>query len=134
MIPNKDTEIFQEFYCNDCNGYIRLWLPSVLKKKSIVVRCPNCDREHPRTIENGQVIDNYNSGGKSAEEICPTMAAYSKKPISTIGKHARDGNQIKNKSDLVILEKHDDLMAKELLKESKGRNWAKRLVELGTKS
>lgn len=87
-------KVFQEFYCNDCNGYIRFKLNQSLNR-SIVVVCPNCGRQHPRSIKNGLVYEGGDSNNK--EEICPPTSAYSKTAILA-SKYARDAIKIEEPS------------------------------------
>ena len=89
-----DNYVTQVFYCNDCNGNIKVKL-NVSLNQGVKVRCPNCKREHPRTIKDGQIVDNYSRDG--AEIICPPMSCYSKK--SFIPAHSRNG--IPMNSDMI---------------------------------
>lgn len=90
--------VWQEFYCNDCHGYIRLKLNMVLNY-SVVVVCPNCDRKHPRVIKDGRIYEGGN--GRTADEICPPKAAYSKEAFSKhIRVNARDAEVISSSQDV----------------------------------
>lgn len=88
----SDEPVWQEFYCNDCDGYIRVRLNMAINA-AVVVVCPKCNRKHPRIIKDGKIFDTYNAQDERyREEICPTMSAYSKTPFSAnIKAHARDG-------------------------------------------
>lgn len=86
-------KVCQEFYCNDCDGFIRVKLNTELNY-SVVVVCPSCGRKHPRTIENGYIYDRGSRNG-TAEEICPPKSAYSKTSISAnMRKHERHGIEL----------------------------------------
>jgi hypothetical protein len=106
--------VMQEFYCNDCDGYIMIQITANMHDKKVVIVCPECDRKHPRTIKKGQIIDNSHSS--ESYEICPVLSAYSKTPRTSICKvDARDGAVVQN---------HDALMAKAILDESKAdKGW-----------
>lgn len=88
-------KIWQEFYCNDCDGYIRIKL-NVEINRSVTICCPNpkCARHkdgHPRQIKNGEIVgDAYE---KNAEEIMPPISAYSKESI-VVPKHARAATKL----------------------------------------
>jgi len=87
-------KVLQDFYCNDCDGFIAVKLNMAINK-AVVVRCPKCDREHPRRIKDGKIYEGGDGSG-NREVIRPTMAAYSKKPHTDgIKKHARDGVEFK---------------------------------------
>ena len=85
----SDDAVTQMFYCNDCNGYIKVKLNMGLNY-SVRVKCPECGREHPRTIENGMIVNDYSSNG--GEVICPPKSCYSKESFTDkIKTNARDG-------------------------------------------
>ena len=88
------SRVNQEFHCNDCDGYIMVPLHMELNNYKIVVVCPNCGREHPRTINKGKIVDDYH-GGRNCDKIRPTKAAYSKEARhKTSKKNMRNGNVI----------------------------------------
>lgn len=90
--------VWQEFYCNDCHGYILVKLNMALNH-SVEVKCPNCGRKHPRTIRNGVIAEDVARG--TPEEICPPKSAYSKEPFSKgIRPHSRTGNVINGENDV----------------------------------
>lgn len=103
--------VWQEFYCNDCDGYIRVKLNMAINH-AVKVKCPNCGREHPRGIKDGQIVDDYRREG--AEVITPTASAYSKEPFTKhILKHARDGAVIENKDQINKQHPASDQMIKQ---------------------
>lgn len=91
----RECMVWQEFYCNDCAGYIRLRLNAALDF-AVVIVCPSCGRRHPRILKYGRIFDTYNQQPENLrEEICPQKSAYSKTPFSVnIEKNARNGEII----------------------------------------
>jgi hypothetical protein len=94
-------KIWQEFYCNDCHGYIRLRL-NVALSMDILVCCPGkdangnrCIRKHPRNIKNGRIVGD--SHVNNAEEIIPPPSAYSKTPWTKIAVGSREAIEIEEK-------------------------------------
>jgi len=92
-----ESKVWQEFYCNDCDGYIRLKL-NVEICRPVRICCPNpsCARHkdgHPRVIQGGMIISDHGGGGKESEEIMPPLSAYSKESINAPKniKHTRVG-------------------------------------------
>lgn len=99
-----------EFYCNDCFGWFLVNL-NIHKRGDVVVVCPNCCREHPRTIRDGKVLasdvwgfkdddDNryksnkimiYRTSNISVERIVPMKSAYSQKPRLHLLERVRGG-------------------------------------------
>jgi|APFre7841882654_1041346.scaffolds.fasta_scaffold45719_3 hypothetical protein len=57
-----------EFYCNDCDGWILVNLNEDIRGE-VVIRCPNCDREHPRNLENGEMTMPAGYGSSKTDEI-----------------------------------------------------------------
>jgi hypothetical protein len=62
----------------------------------IKVVCPQCGRQHPRVIKDGQIHEDYGYKGKYEEEICPPKSAYHKEPW-TKARENRGGVPIKKK-------------------------------------
>lgn len=93
-----DDKIWQEFFCNDCNGHFRVKINMALNTRVNVV-CPNCGRKHPRLIKDGRIED---SGyGEPTENIHTTKSSYSKDSIhKKMAKNARNGEVINEESDL----------------------------------
>lgn len=122
-MPTHDTildRVMQEFYCNDCEGFIMIQITASLSNKNVVITCPECGRLHPRKIKNGQIIDDSHSD--TAYEICPMPSAYSKNPRTTVCQaSARDGAVVTNKNQFM---NHNDFLAKAILDESKAnKGW-----------
>lgn len=73
--------VWQEFYCNDCNGFFTVKINLALNQQ-ILLCCPgpDCTRKHPRNIKNGIIYE----GGREdhGEEIIVPKSAYSKKPLT----------------------------------------------------
>ena len=113
-MPLTEGRILQEFYCNDCDGYLHFHIAEGTNKDVVIV-CPGppgekCGRRHPRRIRNGHVQDNGKGHDDKAEEILITQSAYTKKPITGINKHAREGMTF------------SELQAQALLDQSKSRH------------
>jgi len=92
-IITMSDRIYQEFYCNDCQGYFGVKLNMALNIDVVVV-CPKCGREHPRTIENGNIYEKTyvpRRGAMHKEEIIPPLSAYHKKPWTDAMKKAEKG-------------------------------------------
>lgn len=93
-----DNKVWQEFYCNDCDGYIRVKLNMALNI-AIEVVCPNCERKHPRSIRNGLIYEGGNDSSK--EEIMVPKSAYSKESLhAKMRKHARDAIAFEKEGDI----------------------------------
>ena len=75
------ARIFQEFYCaksgGGCGGYITVQLNMALNCVVEIV-CPKCGHKHQRGIKKGVLTDDGRHDSKPLEEICPTIAAWSK--------------------------------------------------------
>ncbi len=84
------SKVAQEFYCNDCDGYVRLKLNMALNQRVRVV-CPNCGHQHPRELRDGVIYECYHSA--DAETICPPKSSYSKTSLLA-PKHSREGVRI----------------------------------------
>ncbi len=78
-----DGRIYQEFYCapsgGGCGGYMTVRLNMDINGLIEVV-CPNCDHKHRRCIKSGVLHEGDRHRGNPIEELCPTMAAWHKKP------------------------------------------------------
>ena len=87
-----DNKLWQEFFCNDCDGHFRVKLNMALNIRVEMV-CPNCGRKHPRALKDGRIIESHGDGSSSyVEEIIVPKSAYSKEPFtSKIKPNARDG-------------------------------------------
>ena len=94
--------VWQEFYCGECQGYMRVKLNMGLNFEVFVV-CPKCRHEHRRIIKDGQIYENGRYGSDVKEEICPPMSAWSEDPWTDTMRKAgkkyssrRDGVKIKD--------------------------------------
>jgi len=66
-----------EFYCHECNGYIKIELDYSINGNH-VVNCPKCGHEHCRVIENGKVTDDrWGQRNRNVVNYTATMASYS---------------------------------------------------------
>ena len=91
-------KIWQEFYCNDFDGYINIKI-NIAINQAVRVVCPSCGRLHPRKIKDGQIYE----GGKEGqgEELLPPKSAYSKTPFNKHSrKDMREGAAIATDDDL----------------------------------
>ena len=100
-----------EFYCNDCDGWFLVNM-NVYKRGDVMVVCPNCNHEHPRSIADGAVLASSDWGfkdsdynryktnkrivsrsyiSKASERIVPMKSAYSKKPRLHLLERVRGG-------------------------------------------
>lgn len=83
MAPTIER-VLQEFYCNDCDGYIVIKLNMAINRR-IDLHCPNCNRRHPRVVDNGQIFERGGSNtavSGEVEVIRPMKSAYSKAPLT----------------------------------------------------
>lgn len=90
-----DNKVFEEFYCNDCDGFICVRLNKALNF-AVKVRCPNCGHEHPRKIVDGIIMEDGKCS-EGSEIICPPKSAYSKKALMA-PKHARSAAVLDGRS------------------------------------
>lgn len=72
-----ENKVWQEFHCNDCNGYWRVKINMALNMRCLMV-CPNCGRKHPRYIKDGKIVENASMPNAYEEEIYAPKSAYSK--------------------------------------------------------
>ena len=76
-------KIWQEIHCTTsgggCGGYILVGLNKHLNR-IVTIICPKCQHEHRRRVKNGHVEERDRWKGEPEEELCPTMAAWTKKP------------------------------------------------------
>ena len=100
-----DGKVFQEFYCGECQHYIRVRL-SMEYDREVEVVCPMCGHKHRRCIVDGCIVEHGRYRGEVKEDICPPKSACSKEPISKQMSQAkefgdrRDGAVIKSDADL----------------------------------
>lgn len=76
-------KVYQEFYCassgGGCGGYITVRLNMAINGVVEVV-CPKCQHKHQRRIKDGVLTDDGRYSQSPTQELCPTIAAWSKKP------------------------------------------------------
>lgn len=101
------ARVWQEFYCNDCDGYIDVKI-NISINQDVLVKCPNCGREHPRTIKNGVIYERGQYESRYCEKITPVKAAYHKDPKTirmktqeTTCYSRRDGVTVESPRDLI---------------------------------
>ena len=77
------SRIYQEFYCassgGGCGGYITVRINMAINGVVEVV-CPKCNHKHQRRIKNGALTDDGRHSDSPTQDICPTIAAWSKEP------------------------------------------------------
>ena len=88
-------KIWQEFYCGECNGYIRIKLNMQLNCEIEFV-CPGksgkCGHKHRRVIRDGIIRENGRFANEPKFELVPTQSAYSKEPWTSQMKKAAEKN------------------------------------------
>lgn len=94
-------KLWQEFYCQGCGGYFRVKL-NIALNMFVDMHCPGkkedgtkCNRKHRRVIEDGRIKERFSDGRdrksqSPTEEICPTIADYSKEPWTAKMKEAAE--------------------------------------------
>lgn len=71
--------IYQEFYCGECEGFIRLSINSGVNHE-FWFECPNCKHQHQRVIRDGRIYENGRFKDEPKFEIIVPKSAYSKEP------------------------------------------------------
>ena len=84
----SDDKVWQEFYCGECQGYIRIRINMNLNCE-IEFECPNCGHKHRRVIRDGVIKENGRFANEPKFELTPMKSAYSKEPWT---KKMRDAN------------------------------------------
>ena len=65
-----------EFYCHECDGYVRVELDYSLNGNHVIT-CPECGHEHCRVIENGRVTgDRWSSRNRNTYNYTTTSSNY----------------------------------------------------------
>lgn len=99
--------IYQEWYCTisggGCGGYI-LCKINIEINGIVEMVCPKCGHKHQRAIDNGVIKEQGRARGNPTQEICPTMAAWSKKPRLKATKKAE------NERDGVVAQTAEDFL------------------------
>lgn len=97
--------VHQEWYCTKsgggCGGYILCKINMAINGVVEMV-CPNCGHKHQRSINNGVITEQFRHSSSPTQEICPTMASYSKKPRLRASKEAAGTN--KEREGVVVSE------------------------------
>ena len=95
-------KVYQEFYCHECDGYIRLGISTALNH-GFWFECPNCSHKHQRVIRDGQIFENGRFQNEPKFEIVVPKSAYAKESMTAKMKELtsmqrRDGVVIENRS------------------------------------
>lgn len=70
-----DNRVHIEFYCQECDHYIYVWLNLKLSGNH-VMNCPNCKHKHYRVVKNGVISsDRFNEDLPEKHEIVATQSA-----------------------------------------------------------
>jgi hypothetical protein len=86
-----DNKVWQEFYCNDCQGYFTVKINLALSCR-IKLECPNCKHQHPRVVKDGKIFEHAEGVPNYEEVIVTTKSNYSKEPKhAKIKRDARNG-------------------------------------------
>lgn len=87
--PDVVERVTQEFYCassgGGCGGFVLV--PINMSINHIVeVVCPKCGHKHKRMVKNGVLTEQGRDDHAPTEELCPTLAAWSKKARHPLSK------------------------------------------------
>jgi predicted RNA-binding Zn-ribbon protein involved in translation (DUF1610 family) len=74
-------KIYQEFYCGECIGFIRLAINANLNHE-FWFECPNCGHQHRRVIRDGVIFEDGRFTNEPKFEIIVPKSAYSKTPFT----------------------------------------------------
>lgn len=89
--------VYQEFYCTTsgmgCGGYITVRINMKLNGVVEVV-CPKCGHKHQRCLKNGVLMEEHRWRSSPNQELCPTIAAWSKEPKLKIKGHRPERDAI----------------------------------------
>ncbi len=80
-------KIYQEFYCGECDGFIRLAIHANLNHE-FWFECPNCQHKHQRVIRDGVIFEYGRFKDEPKFELMVPKSAYSKNPWT---KRMKDG-------------------------------------------
>lgn len=100
-----DDKVFQEFYCGNCENYIRMRL-SMEYNRIVEVTCPMCGHMHKRCITDGVITENGREAGSVVEQICPPKSACSKEPIT---KHMAKAKEFRERRNGAVVKSEADL-------------------------
>jgi hypothetical protein len=108
------NKVWQEIHCTTsgagCGGYILVKIDVSINKRVTLI-CPKCKHEHRRAIKNGQVVEEGRHAGESQEELCPTIAAWSKTPRTKCMEKVVQTRDFKRERDGAIIKTEDDFIA-----------------------
>lgn len=108
-----DDKVFQEFYCGECENYIRMRL-NMEWDRIVEVTCPMCGHMHKRCITKGVITENGRAAGSAVEQICPPKSACSKEPIT---KHMAKAKAYGERRDGAVVKSPEDLQRDAIMKE-----------------
>ena len=109
----QDGKVFQEFYCGECQTFIRMRL-NMDYDRIVEVVCPMCGHRHKRCIVKGQIVENGREHGTAREDICPPKSACSKEPIT---RQMKTGKGFSARRDGAVVESVDDLTQDTFMRE-----------------
>jgi hypothetical protein len=114
-LEQPKPKIWQEIHCpvsgGGCGGFILVKL-DVSISRIVTIICPKCKHEHQRAIIDGQVAESGRYNGKSQEELCPTIAAWSETPRTRcMQKIVKDKDYKKEREGAVIKDERDLIAA-----------------------
>jgi hypothetical protein len=126
--------VWQEIHCpksgGGCGGYILLKLNVALNCRVKII-CPNCKHEHFRVIANGLMQELGRFEGQVVEDICPPLAAWSKKPRTDTMKNMlgneRDGVRININDPKIVAMTNEDAAAQCIVRQSMRERVADRM-------
>lgn len=116
----EEEKVFQEFYCGECQHYIRVRL-NMSYNRTIWLVCPMCGHKHQRYIDKGTIYERGRyEHGDPVEDICPPKSACSKEPFTKKMRDSysrRDGAVIRTDADLarasVMIDRWAEVAARE---------------------
>ena len=119
------AKVWQEFYCaksgGGCGGYIAVRINMALDGVYTVV-CPKCGHKHQRGVKEGHIVEEGRYAGnlgKSIEELCPTMAAYSEEPQTKyMKKHGGGKGDSKKERNAGVIKSKRSLASDSILRQS----------------
>ena len=103
---SNDTleKVWQEFYCGECVGYVRIKINMQLNCE-IFFECPNCGHKHQRVIRNGVILEKGRFKDDPVFDLTPTKAAYSKKPWTAAMKAGEESGHWSDRRNGAVITK-----------------------------
>jgi len=100
------ASIWQEIHCTisggGCGGFVLVKLDDSINRVVTLV-CPKCKHEHQRVVRDGQIVESGRFNKRPEEELCPTIAAWSKTPRTRcMQKIVEEGNFRKERDGVII--------------------------------